>query len=290
VIATDNGSVDGTREILADYARSGLVTVLDEPSDLYLQDVWTTRMAHLAQDRFGPCRILPNDADEFWVPPGGSLKRALRGAPDTPLRCRRRNLITGHDWLEFGPWHRSLVFTPVDPPRMPMLRQGAADRLARPLFCHAVPDKLLLHSAGLRHVERGAHAAAYDRPAEPAESAIVVYHYPLRAVAEFEVSLGRIAAAMTRRGETHLKYSQKYRRWAEIRARDGMAAVLADALPSGAALNAGLAQGQMRRCLDLVPALDRIAARTGAARAALPSGGPQAGPTPDIPAPGREGA
>ena len=50
IVATDNGSVDGTREILADFERLGLAHILDEPVQDFSQWKWVTRRALLARE------------------------------------------------------------------------------------------------------------------------------------------------------------------------------------------------------------------------------------------------
>jgi GT2 family glycosyltransferase len=45
IIVTDNGSQDGTREILARHAARGGVTVIHEPPSDSSQHLWVTHMA-----------------------------------------------------------------------------------------------------------------------------------------------------------------------------------------------------------------------------------------------------
>jgi glycosyl transferase family 2 len=83
-VVTDNGSVDGTSEILDRYVAAGLAHVIQEPtSGLRSNEMgWTTRMARLAASEYGADWVFNNDADEFWWPISGTIKDSLESIPE----------------------------------------------------------------------------------------------------------------------------------------------------------------------------------------------------------------
>ena len=81
VIATDNGSEDGTAEALERYEREGCLRLLHEPGNDMRQAEWVTRMARLAAREHGADLVINADADEFWWSRKGPLKDVLERVP-----------------------------------------------------------------------------------------------------------------------------------------------------------------------------------------------------------------
>ena len=71
IIATDNGSVDGSLEILQRFEGRGQLTLLEEAEHTHDQAIWVSRMARMAAS-MGACLLYtspsPRDAHESRMP------------------------------------------------------------------------------------------------------------------------------------------------------------------------------------------------------------------------------
>lgn len=68
LIVADNGSADGTRDILDKLAEELPLTVVDDPDPAYYQARKMTALAEQAAEA-GATWIVPFDADELWIAP-----------------------------------------------------------------------------------------------------------------------------------------------------------------------------------------------------------------------------
>lgn len=100
IVATDNGSVDGTTDILEAYQQERVLDLIHQPEHTYEQAKWVTRMARRAAKRHGATWVINADADEFWWPRDyaaepRALKRTLAAIPDQygTVEAPRENLL-----------------------------------------------------------------------------------------------------------------------------------------------------------------------------------------------------
>lgn len=163
-VITDNGSKDGTRDILADFQRrlGTSMVIIDDPEPVHNQSERVNRMIKIAKRGFRPRWIISSDADEFWYPVSGRYDTELDG---------RKNILTCY-------WHNFL-------PRPNTAWQDFTDIGEMPGY-HARMGKLFCLATGLRGMYTGNHdSRSIPRIAARSEN-IRVYHYPVRTYEQFE--------------------------------------------------------------------------------------------------------
>lgn len=227
VVATDNGSTDGTVEILEGFARDGVLHLRHDPDDGFDQARLTTEMAEVARAR-GADWILSNDADEFWC---GPLRETIAATPANLLFCRRANRVTaqGQAWSFAEAKH--LVAHPRDDARAELLRP--------------IQPKVLARSADLVRLTQGCHNAEMRDPRPAIAREILIRHFPIRGRDHFIRKAVAGGAAYARNAWLDPRLGGHWRAWhAEIlagRAEEAYASVV----PSPGEIAAARAEGTM---------------------------------------------
>lgn len=156
VTVADNGSTDGTRDILADLERQHRLAldVVDDPEVGYYQSRKMTAMAAREDGEW----IVPFDADEQWYSPHGRIADILTGLPADVATVPA-------DLYDHVP-------TALDPEGHPFDVMGWRRRDPAPL------PKVACRRVLPVRIEQGNHAATYA--ADVRLSLLVVRHYPYR--------------------------------------------------------------------------------------------------------------
>jgi glycosyltransferase involved in cell wall biosynthesis len=209
VIVTDNGSEDGTVEILREYEERGVVRLVLEPADDYSQGRWVTRMARLAAGE-GADWVINNDADEFWWPRSGTLRSTFEGlGPDVGILVAHR--------ANFAP-------RPEDGrpfwERMTLRERESLNPLGKPL-----PPKVAHRADPAVTVVQGNHRVEGVELGERVDDgSIEILHYPMRTYAQFENKIVKGGRAYARNRElpdrTGRTWRRLYERWEAGELRD----------------------------------------------------------------------
>lgn len=169
LVVADNGSTDGTRELLHELANDLPLTVLDDPEVGYWQ---SRKMSALARQAvaFGAEWVIPHDMDEVWYSPFGRLGDVLAEQDG--------NAIATADLYDHVP-------SAVDADGSPVERIGWRRREKAPLpkaACRPRPSVT---------IHQGNHGADYGGTIN---GLLVVRHYPYRSVEQM-ISKARNGAA-----------------------------------------------------------------------------------------------
>lgn len=198
----DNGSTDGSAEILKRWQQAGLADVTTDPDDdtdeVFLE--WQTRLAHKAANEMGADWVINNDGDEFWLPHSGNLAGVFAALPDDVhgVLAPRLEFVPVPD----GPepfWERMTLrerHTRVLPK---MAHRANPDIRVGPGSHHVSSPTLGLAETAGKPSLRGLRVKP-DQPnliAPVAEFPCVILHLPLRSFEQFRSRLDiglRIAA------------------------------------------------------------------------------------------------
>lgn len=163
ILVADNGSTDGTREILDGLAASHPLQVCEDAEVGYYQ---SQKMSELAAEaaRQGATFVIPFDADEIWHSPQGRIADVL--VDQSPTMAVAAAPILNY------------VATADDDPALPPLER-IRWRRREPL---PLPKVACRPTAPVT-IEQGNHGAHY--PTEIIHGLLEVHHFPYRSAEQF---------------------------------------------------------------------------------------------------------
>ncbi len=189
IVATDNGSTDGTKEVLEKYARMGVLHLIHEPSRVFQQQLWVNTMGGLAYQKFSADMIFHSDADELWYSASGSLKRelALQQQVDVLSVPVRNMLPANKNGFEQFPLD---VTYEVNKPIWKPVKKVMNEVGWRSFFLYRYPNKVLYKTRrGYLSVVQGNHSILPENTQpkliRQLSSDVEILHFPIRSLEQF---------------------------------------------------------------------------------------------------------
>lgn len=193
LIVTDNGSVDGTTEVLEEYAADGFVDLRRDPVHRKQQSEVVTAMARDAYTLYQADWVINADADEFWVArdPARTVRDVLEQTPEV---------------------FQAFLVPVVDMTGAPALDGSGFDRLVYRdqrslaqlhgvgLRAHSTPDAIHVGSPDVV-VAQGNHSVSLESRGRPArDDSLEVLHLPWRSWAQYSRKVEAAGRAYTAPG------------------------------------------------------------------------------------------
>jgi hypothetical protein len=215
-VIMDNGSIDGTREILSKLVKEFEIIVIDEKGD-YNQAKWMKQLAMIAKKRLKADWVINNDADEFWLPKNDLNLKENLAFKGSVLTVDRYNMILEREKYFFDTSY--LVENPVFYSKE---KQLTSEKLS--IILTKIGPKTIINPYGLIYLRGGNHKAlhirnmrdylrsGYDKIKRFKD--IEVFHYPIRSYTQFEQNIKNRKRLL----ESNKKISMgpHYKRWVQL--------------------------------------------------------------------------
>jgi len=208
----DNGSTDGTREILDKLSYEFDLHIIDKPAQNYQQSLWMTELAFHARDKLRADWVISNDADEFWIPNKKDLKQGL-DRKGSVITYHRYNMLLKEECLNQGYRYFDStlrVKNPIFYDKNAQLNQRDIS-----ILMAKISPKVIVNPHGLFRIKGGNHRARHVMGLINKKKIedVKVYHYPVRSYEHFMRNI-KTRQKLLEKGDARM--GDHYRRWVKI--------------------------------------------------------------------------
>jgi Glycosyl transferase family 2 len=244
-LVIDHRSVDGTGELLKRFAKLGFVTVIRKDEEIYRVKEWTNGLIRNARKQYAPTWIIPNDSDEFHVPPEGHTVKSYLATclAHRVLKVERTNVIFGQEELAAKGWRAAQGYASTVSDLFDVAIADPAVEMKLPWLYSATLGKVTFQPATFKSINKGSHRVVLEPPVEPVASAMRILHFAARSrdeVVRAAIRLGNSAELIDKADII----SPHYRRWVRmVKAGAPEDAIYDENLPRQERLNRDVASG-----------------------------------------------
>ena len=220
IYVIDNASEDSTREILDKYKRKGVLHYRVERKNNYDQAAWMTEAIRYCFHTYHASWVIPSDADEFWVPANGNLKRALLELDAignwASAAIPRHNMIAAKPQDKSKQFDLSKFEYMVSDPVQFKENVSQHWEMEHPWIFHKLPSKVIIRRHDFTSVDMGNHnILGVDEPAIQCNS-IQIFHYPIRTWKHFESKIRKGGRALISNNSYSRDLGWHWRRWYQL--------------------------------------------------------------------------
>ncbi|ESP62800.1 hypothetical protein SMITH_315 [Smithella sp. ME-1] len=212
IIATDNGSIDKTRDILDEYKKKGILHLIDEPGRNKFQAAWNNRMAKIAVEKYNADIIFHCDADEFWCPTKEDLKTEIWNSHYDVMSVKIINvLLENRNGEESFP--EDAKYAVIKPLKTSNFEE---DTKKQNMYFYRYGSKVIFTTGkGVFEVDQGNHSVVnFNKNIFQGRSKNVnIYHFPLRGKERFYHKVIESGKAVEKNTLLNKHQSFHIRRW-----------------------------------------------------------------------------
>jgi len=209
-VIIDNGSTDGTLDLLEQLSREFEIRLISRPVKDYRQSDWRTEMALIAREEMQADWVISNDADEFWIPKQGTdLKQELSRSKSI-IHCPRYDMQL--DRVSEGqPFYERVYRTlyPIDYGKGTELKEtNMSVQLSK------IHGKVMVNLQGFLRAKGGNHRAwhLWGRFNSQESANIEVFHYAIGSWEHFNSHVNNRKHLL----KIGARMGNHYRRWVKM--------------------------------------------------------------------------